>query len=46
VEDIAFRVASPGLEKRMASHNGGRADASAWFRWIKERKFGPGCIQQ
>lgn len=44
LEDVAFRLATPGLEARFAELNGGREDARALFRVIKERKFGPGCI--
>jgi glutathione S-transferase len=44
LEDQAFRLASPGLEERIAGWNGGRADAPAMFRIVKERRFGPGCI--
>lgn len=43
-EDIAFRIASPLVEPRMAALNGGREDARGMYRFIKERKFGPGCI--
>lgn len=44
LEDVAFRVATPGLEARFAGLQGGRADAGAIFRLLKERKFGPGCV--
>ena len=39
VEDVAFRIASPAVEQRFAD----RHDA-AMYRYIKERKFGAGCI--
>jgi glutathione S-transferase len=45
IEDVAFRLASPALERRVAAHNGGRDDARAMFRFTKERKFGAGCIE-
>jgi glutathione S-transferase len=44
LEDAAFRLAAPEVELRMAAANGGREDARAMFRMIKERKFGPGCL--
>jgi glutathione S-transferase len=44
LEDVAFRLASPGLEAGFAAAQGGRDDARALFRVVKERKFGPGCI--
>ena len=44
LEDVAFRLASPGCEKRIAALNGGRDDARAMYRFVKERKFGAGCI--
>ena len=43
-EDVAFRLASPAVEERIAELNGGRQDARAMYRFIKERKFGTGCI--
>ncbi len=43
LEDMAFRLAAPGIHDRMADMEG-RADAPALFRLIKERKFGPGCL--
>ncbi len=43
LEDTAFRLASPGILDRMAEIEG-RADAPAFFRLTKERKFGPGCV--
>jgi glutathione S-transferase len=45
LEDVAFRLASPGLHARFTELAGGRADAAAFFRVIKERKFGPGCLE-
>lgn len=45
LEDVAFRIASPGLQERFAELQGGRQDAAALFRLLKERKFGPGCIE-
>lgn len=44
LEDVAFRIATPGLEARIAGWNGGREDARALFRVVKERKYGPGCV--
>jgi glutathione S-transferase len=44
LEDVAFRLASPGLFDRFAELSG-RADGPAFFRLVKERKFGPGCIE-
>jgi glutathione S-transferase len=44
LEDVAFRLAAPHVEERMAALNGGREDARAMYRLVKERKFGPGCI--
>lgn len=44
LEDVAFRLASPAVEKRIAAFNGGRDDARAMYRFVKERKFGAGCI--
>jgi glutathione S-transferase len=46
LEDVAFRLASPATEKRIAALNGGRDDARAMYRFVKERKFGAGCIDQ
>jgi glutathione S-transferase len=46
LEDVAFRIGSPFVEKRIAALNGGREDAAAMFRFVKERKFGVGCVQQ
>ena len=45
-EDVAFRIASPHVEPLMAELNGGRTDAPGMYRFIKERKFGAGCIDQ
>lgn len=45
LEDVAFRLATPGLCDRFAELEGGRADAPAFFRLVKERKFGPGCVE-
>jgi glutathione S-transferase len=44
LEDVAFRLASPGLYDRFAGLHGGRADAAELFKLLKERKFGPGCL--
>lgn len=44
LEDVGFRLACTGLEPRFAALQGGREDARALFRLVKERKFGPGCI--
>lgn len=44
LEDVAFRLASPACEKRIPELNGGRIDARTMYRFVKERKFGPGCI--
>ena len=44
LEDVAFRLAAPRVEARMAELNGGRDDARAMYRVIKERKFGAGCL--
>jgi glutathione S-transferase len=44
LEDIAFRLAAPRVEAHMVALNGGRDDARAMYRVIKERKFGAGCI--
>jgi glutathione S-transferase len=46
LEDVAFRLASPVVEPRIAALNGGREDARAMYRFVKERKFGSGCIDQ
>lgn len=39
LEDVAFRIASPGLQHRFT-----RPWERALFVFIKERKFGPGCV--
>jgi glutathione S-transferase len=44
LEDVAFRLASPGIHARFASLQGGREDAASFFRMVKERKFGAGCL--
>jgi glutathione S-transferase len=44
LEDIAFRIASPAVEPKIAALNGDRDDARAMYRFVKERKFGAGCI--
>lgn len=44
LEDVAFRLASAPVEKRMVELNRGREDARAMYRFVKERKFGAGCI--
>lgn len=44
LEDVAFRLAAPPIEKRLPEHNGGRQDAGAIYRLMNERKFGPGCV--
>jgi glutathione S-transferase len=46
LEDVAFRLAAPQVEARMAELNGGRDDARAMYRIVKERKFGAGCIER
>jgi glutathione S-transferase len=45
LEDVAFRVATPGLEARFAQIQGGREDARALFRVMKERRYGAGCVE-
>jgi glutathione S-transferase len=45
VEDVAFRLACPGMEELVVSTNGGRADVRAMFRLVKERRYGVGCIE-
>jgi glutathione S-transferase len=45
LEDVAFRLAAPGIEENMAAWNNGRQDARAFWTLIKERKYGPGCIE-
>jgi glutathione S-transferase len=44
LEDVAFRLGSPGVLDRFAGLEGGRQDAPAFFRLVKERRWGPGCI--
>jgi glutathione S-transferase len=44
LEDVAFRLASPGLLDRFAELSG-RADGPAFFRLVKERKFGAGAVE-
>jgi glutathione S-transferase len=44
LEDVAFKIAAPTQEQTMAARNGGRQDAAAMYRFVKERKFGVGCI--
>lgn len=43
-EEVAFRLACPGLESFMRKTQG--AEAGALFRLIKERKYGAGIIQR
>jgi len=45
LEDVAFRLATPGVHDRFAELEGGRRDAPAFFRLVKERKYGPGCVE-
>ena len=40
-EDVMFRIATPGLARRFA-----RAADRALFIFIKERKYGSGCVAQ
>ncbi len=44
LEDVTFRLGSPGVLDRFAELEGGRVDAPAFFRLVKERRWGPGCI--
>lgn len=44
LEDVTFRLATPGVHARFAAMQG-REDAAAFFRLVKERKFGPGCVE-
>jgi glutathione S-transferase len=44
LEDVAFRLATPGIARQMPEWNGGRQDAAAMYVFIKERKFGLGCV--
>jgi len=41
LEDVLFRLASPGIRRRFE-----RAADRALFTFIKERKFGRGCVEQ
>lgn len=41
LEHELFRIASPDIAKRFAS-----ASEAAMFTFIKERKFGPGCVER
>src|ERR1700687_463144 len=40
-EDVMFRIAAPGIRRRFA-----RAADSAMFTFVKERKFGRGCVDE
>lgn len=40
LEDVAFRLAAPALARRFPTHF-----ERALFVFIKERKYGPGCIE-
>ena len=40
-EDVAFRIAAPGIRRRFA-----RPADAALFVFIKERKFGRGCVDE
>ena len=42
-EDVAFRIACPPIEKKLNELNQ-RNDSAAMYRFVKERKFGFGCI--
>jgi glutathione S-transferase len=44
LEDVVFRWSAPAIEDRIGDWNGGRADARAFYRLIKERKYGAGCL--
>ncbi|HEY4119065.1 MAG TPA: glutathione S-transferase family protein [Byssovorax sp.] len=44
LEDAAFRVAAPGMEDRFAGLQGGREDARAIWRLMKERRYGAGAL--
>lgn len=44
LDDVILRLATPGLEARMAELNGGREDAAGMFRFLKERRYGAGCV--
>ena len=41
LEDVAFRLASPGIALRFRSEF-----ERALYVFVKERKFGPGCVRQ
>lgn len=41
LEHELFRIASPNIAERFA-----RPDETAMFKFIKERKFGSGCVEQ
>ncbi|OZG70985.1 glutathione S-transferase [Hahella sp. CCB-MM4] len=41
LEDVLFRLASPGIRNRFKT-----ASEKAFFSFIKERKFGEGCVDQ
>ncbi|WP_020408573.1 glutathione S-transferase family protein [Hahella ganghwensis] len=41
LEDVLFRLASPGIRQRFKS-----VQEKAFFTYIKERKFGEGCVDQ
>jgi glutathione S-transferase len=43
-EEVAFKLACPGLEERMGRDQG--LEAKALFQLIKERRYGSGCIAQ
>jgi glutathione S-transferase len=43
LEDVAFRVAAPGLHDRFAALSG-RPDGPAFFQLVKERRYGPGAL--
>jgi glutathione S-transferase len=41
LEDVLFRIASPGIRRRFA-----QATDRAQFTFVKERKFGRGCVDE
>ena len=41
-EEIAFRLACPGLEDKMGAEQG--EEARLMFRLVKERRYGPGAV--
>ncbi len=45
LEDVTFRIACPLVEPELPRLLGGRDDARALWRLLKERRFGPGCIE-